>query len=57
MQANLFEGAREDEAITIPGLHYCSGHIDKTEQQKLLYIIEQQPWLTDLKRRVQHYGY
>jgi len=57
LQADLFGDTREDETITIPGLHYCSNYIDEAEQQELLGLIDQQPWLTDLKRRVQHYGY
>lgn len=57
LQTDLFGDVREDEEISISGLHYCSDYIDKTEQQKLLDIIDQQPWLTDLKRRVQHYGH
>lgn len=57
LQTDLFEGAREDEAITIPGLSYRSNYIDEPEQRALLDTIDQQPWLTDLKRRVQHYGY
>jgi alkylated DNA repair dioxygenase AlkB len=57
LQTDLFGDVREDEEISIPGLHYCSNYIDEAEQQELLGIIDQQPWLTDLKRRVQHYGY
>lgn len=57
LQIDLFGDVREDNAIPIPGLHYCSKYIDEAEQQELLGIIDQQPWLTDLKRRVQHYGY
>ena len=57
LQADLFGDVSEDEAITIPGLHYCSNYINKTEQRALLDMIDQHPWLTDLKRRVQHYGY
>jgi len=42
---------------TVPGLHYAPNYVDSPEQDELLAIIDQQPWLTDLKRRVQHYGY
>ena len=31
--------------------------ITPDEEQALIAQIDQQPWLTDLKRRVQHYGY
>lgn len=57
LQTDLFGDVREDDAVTIPGLHYRSNYITEKEQQTLLDIIDQQPWLTDLKRRVQHYGY
>ena len=57
LQTDLFGDVREEEGISIPGLHYCSNYIDETEQQTLLSIIDQKPWLTDLKHRVQHYGY
>ncbi len=56
-QSDLFGDVRENKAIAIPGLHCCSNYITDEEQRRLLEIIDQQPWLTDLKRRVQHYGY
>lgn len=57
LHSDLFGDVHEDETTAIPGLHYCSNYIDETEHYTLLDIIDQQPWLTDLKRRVQHYGY
>lgn len=57
LQADMFGEVRETDAVDIPGLHYCSHYITPEEQSGLLAIIDQQPWLTDLKRRVQHYGY
>ena len=57
VEIDLFGDVPEDEAITIPGLSYRSNYIDEGEQRALLDMIDQQPWLTDLKRRVQHYGY
>lgn len=41
----------------IAGLRYLPDYITPDEEAALLAIIDQQPWLTDLKRRVQHYGY
>lgn len=41
----------------IPGLSYVRGYLSPADQAPLLGIIDQQPWSTDLKRRVQHYGY
>jgi alkylated DNA repair dioxygenase AlkB len=42
---------------TVPGLHYLPDGLNDEEQEQLLAIIDRRPWLTDLKRRVQHYGY
>jgi alkylated DNA repair dioxygenase AlkB len=42
---------------TVPGLHYLRDYLSGREQEQLLAIIDRQPWLTDLKRRVQHYGF
>lgn len=41
----------------IPGLRYQANYLSETEQQALLRQIDAQIWLTELKRRVQHYGY
>ncbi|MFP4119851.1 MAG: alpha-ketoglutarate-dependent dioxygenase AlkB [Coleofasciculus sp.] len=41
----------------IPGLNYIPDYINTQEQNQLLAIIDQQEWSTQLKRRVQHYGY
>ena len=41
----------------IPGLQYIPNYVSKQEQAELLSVIDCEPWLTDLKRRVQHYGY
>ena len=42
---------------TVPGLNYLPHYLSGEEQEQLLAIIDRKPWLTDLKRRVQHYGY
>ena len=42
---------------TISGLRYLPDYVSVDEETALLATIDQQPWLTDLKRRVQHYGY
>jgi alkylated DNA repair dioxygenase AlkB len=41
----------------IPGLQYIPNYLTADEQDNLMTLINQQTWLTDLKRRVQHYGY
>lgn len=45
------------EAATIRGLTYLPEFLSAEAQEGLLQAIDQQPWLADLKRRVQHYGY
>lgn len=44
-------------AAVIPGLHYLGDYVSDGEQNTLLGCIDAQPWATDLKRRVQHYGF
>ena len=41
----------------VSGLKYVPEFITKEEHQQLWQAINSEPWLTDLKRRVQHYGY
>jgi alkylated DNA repair dioxygenase AlkB len=41
----------------IEGLSYINCFISREEETALLESIEGSVWLTDLKRRVQHYGY
>ncbi|MGB4058374.1 MAG: alpha-ketoglutarate-dependent dioxygenase AlkB [Alphaproteobacteria bacterium] len=48
---------QKPEIPKIEGLRYCSNFISGKEQDVLLAQIDSQPWLNDLKRRVQHYGY
>lgn len=39
------------------GLQYFEHYVEPCLQQQLIQTIDSQSWLTDLKRRVQHYGY
>jgi len=39
------------------GLKYIPEFITKEEHQELWQVINREAWLTDLKRRVQHYGW
>ncbi|MFO0457038.1 MAG: alpha-ketoglutarate-dependent dioxygenase AlkB [Alphaproteobacteria bacterium] len=55
-QASLFEEA-SPVAPTIAGLSYIPYYIDESTEGALLEIIDNQPWMHDLKRRVQHYGW
>lgn len=41
----------------IPGLEYKLDFITEAEEEDFLKWIEEQDWRTDLKRRVQHYGW
>ncbi len=41
----------------VPGLRYVPDFISADEERVLLAHVDAQPWLADLKRRVQHYGY
>ena len=53
-QLSLF---KEKETPLIPGLQYIPDYISNNQEKQLIDIIDAQEWLTDLKRRVQHYGY
>lgn len=55
-QAALFEEATP-VAPKIAGLSYIPHYIDESTEAALLKIIDSQPWMHDLKRRVQHYGW
>lgn len=41
----------------IEGLSYITNFIALSEQEFLIQEIDKLPWLADLKRRTQHYGY
>lgn len=43
--------------LTIPGLTYIPDYLNNDQHKCLLDLIDLQIWATDLKRRVQHYGY
>lgn len=47
----------EPTATPVPGLRYVPEYLTAEEHDRFLASIDQQPWITDLKRRVQHYGY
>ena len=53
---NLFD-IDEQALPEIDGLEYTPDFISAEEESTLFAQIDQQPWLNDLKRRVQHYGY
>jgi len=52
----LFKVEQQDTQ-QIHGLIYIPEYISKSQEQELIKNIDEQQWLNDLKRRVQHYGY
>lgn len=64
MQEDLFgdiEKSKTDISIELAkdiiGLELYPNFITLKEEQELMSSIDNSPWLNDLKRRVQHYGY
>lgn len=43
--------------VDIPGLRYLADYVDEAREQALIGLLDRQLWLTELRRRVQHYGY
>jgi len=43
--------------LAINGLTYLPNYLNVDQQNTLIEAIDQQNWMNDLKRRVQHYGY
>lgn len=54
---NLLFEIEKEPTPDIQGLTYIPDFITSDEERSLIEIIDQQSWLNDLKRRVQHYGY
>jgi alkylated DNA repair dioxygenase AlkB len=54
---NSEEMGMDHVKVGVPGLLYLPDYITAEEEISLLAAIDCQPWLTDLKRRVQQYGY
>ncbi len=44
-------------AKQVSGLQLHYDFLSKADETNLIKIIDQSPWILDLKRRVQHYGY
>lgn len=53
LHSSLFETPQP----TISGLTYIADFIDAANEAALIQTIDAQPWITELKRRVQHYGW
>lgn len=54
---NQFSLFNQSNSADIYGLDYIENYITPQEEVQLLAVIDKEPWLLDLKRRVQHYGY
>lgn len=50
-------GTANTRALRIPGLHYIADFLSQDEQVRLIEHVRGGPWLDDLDRRVQHYGW
>ncbi len=57
MITNLLFEIEEETIPDISRLAYIPDFITRDEENALIASIDKQPWLNDLKRRVQHYGY
>lgn len=57
MQTALFINPPAAPVPSIPGLRYLPEYPSQREEAELIRTIDAQPWITELKRRVQHYGY
>ncbi len=54
---NLLFDIQKPEVPKMNGLYYLPNFISEEEHNALLTAIDAQTWLSNLKRRVQHYGY
>jgi alkylated DNA repair dioxygenase AlkB len=58
IQKDLFEDESSTNAQpVVSGLSYIPDFIDSATESALIKTIDTQPWITELKRRVQHYGW
>ncbi|HET6251070.1 MAG TPA: alpha-ketoglutarate-dependent dioxygenase AlkB [Tepidisphaeraceae bacterium] len=54
-KTNELAGAADADAVA--GLRYLPAFIETHEHDELMRQIDSHPWLSDLRRRVQHYGF
>jgi alkylated DNA repair dioxygenase AlkB len=57
MQAVQMDLIGFQTSVLPSGLLYIPNYIDASAEQELVDTIHAQPWITELKRRVQHYGW
>lgn len=56
-QNELYKSNVMNDISMINGLKYIPNFIDKLEVKSFIDAINSEEWLSDIKRRVQHYGY
>jgi alkylated DNA repair dioxygenase AlkB len=60
-QLDLFQIAKDPSKAKIfepiSGLRYIPNFISREEEATLIRFVDSEKWMTDLKRRVQHYGF
>jgi len=54
---NREEPDRDKTIVRVPGLSLVENYISIADENLLLESIDAEPWLEDLSRRVQHYGF
>lgn len=54
---NMEQQGKVADYLGVPGLIYYRAFMSEKEQATVINEIDGRVWLTDLKRRVQHYGY
>lgn len=64
MQIDLFGNSKKsnrdfslENSLNLSGLELYFDFITTNEEKQFINFIDNEPWLTDLSRRVQHYGY
>lgn len=56
--ANAFQQSNQESSIVkIPGLKYIPDFLSQKEHSDLWLATNKEVWITDIKRRVQHYGW
>ena len=59
---DLFDEPLQDSLVTqshiaVDGLKYVPKFVSASDESALLAAVDTEPWLSDLKRKVKHYGY
>jgi hypothetical protein len=55
-QGQLFDLAQSDSAIEVPGLTLQRDYVTPDDERQLLHALENGPWETDWRRRIQQFG-